>query len=508
MSIRNRLILILVSGLLFTIIPWGWFQLRVLDHLLTRESNKMLEDVADMVNTYYQNFPTKKGLSTLDETLKEHVRNNNQIARIDIFAIQKDENEYVAGAGRISFDWNEEILATLTEKNRPRYVNIRTEDGPARAFLLPIASGKTKNIKSVIAVMAFSKDYEEILSQAATLTTVSSIVLIAAILFIVMIGYNWTIGHPLKVINHAMDQFRRKQKSVVVWKDRTDEWGLLAGHFNSMVAEIDAVLQQNQELNDDLNRRVNEATERVLQLQNQVNDLQKLSTLGYLTANMAHDLGTPLHSIAGMAALILERTDLDAGLKRKLELISKEAERLNTIIRNIRSATRLPELHFEYLSIEDILDETRLLLEPVLRKSGIRLAIQFGERQPPIFADHSRIRTALFNIFQNAIEAIGNEGEITVQSSLDQEKTMLSLSIRDTGCGIPPDLMDRIREPFFSTHVEEGIRGLGLSIVNDILKNHGGSMTIESERDYGTTVTLHFPVLKPPTGDAGREAGG
>ena len=117
-----------------------------------------------------------------------------------------------------------------------------------------------------------------------------------------------------------------------------------------MAQEIEQVLARNQELTRSLEDRVQEATRRVVQLQKQVNQLQQLTAMGYLTATLAHDLGTPLHSIAGLANLLLETGDGPPDEARKLELIVQQTQRLNTVIQNVRRATRPPEPHFEAVS--------------------------------------------------------------------------------------------------------------------------------------------------------------
>ncbi len=144
-------------------------------------------------------------------------------------------------------------------------------------------------------------------------------------------------------------------------------------HFNEMADEIERVLAHNRELASHLEARIQEETAKVVQLQNQVNQLQQLSTMGYLTATLAHDLGTPLHSIAGLSELLLERGDWPSDVSRKLELILQQAQRLNMAIQNIRRVTRTPEPHFEQVTVQELLNETLPLVEPILQRSGIHM---------------------------------------------------------------------------------------------------------------------------------------
>ena len=231
----------------------------------------------------------------------------------------------------------------------------------------------------------------------------------------------------------------------------------------------------------------------MVQLQKQVGQLQQLTAMGYLTATLAHDLGTPLHSIAGLANLLQERGNWPPDVARKLDLIVQQTQRLNTVIQNVRRATRPPEPHFEAVIVPDLLNETLSLVEPLMRKAGIELVVHLDEKLPGITADRYRVQTALFNLIQNAMEAMPAGGRITVSARADADRREVSITVEDTGSGIPPELMERVCEPFFSTHQEEGMRGLGLAIVQDIVKMHGGRMAIESRPGDGTTDRPQLP---------------
>ena len=212
------------------------------------------------------------------------------------------------------------------------------------------------------------------------------------------------------------------------------------------------------------------------------------------------DLGTPLHSIAGLARLLLEREEgWPPDVARKLELIVQQTQRLNTIIHNVRRATRLPEPHFEIISIPELLNETLSLIEPQLQGPDIKVTLDMEANIPPLYADRDRIQTALFNLIQNGLEAMPGGGTITVSAFTVPQRQAIALSVRDTGFGISPEIMEKVCEPFFSTHKDEGMRGLGLAIVQDIVKTHGGQIEIKSTPDAGSEIILYFPLVDAKT---------
>lgn len=492
-TVRTRLIILTILGLAFTMAIWGWMQLRVLNIILVEQQVKRLHELAETVSTYYQHFPKGRGLSALDDTLDYHVKSDDRLARIDLFSVVNGEVEYIVGAGRISYEWPENVISSAIEKLKTERIELNTDGGPALALLYPFIAEKDTNV--FVGVIVFSQSRLEMLSRAKRLLLFSTMGLLFTILFVLALSYRWLIGRPLGIMIETIDDFQAGKYVRRIPIKRLDEWGQLADHFNLMANEIEQVLARNQELQRSLEDRVQEATHKVVQLQQQVNQLQQLTALGYLTATLAHDLGTPLHSIAGLAQLLLEHDTWPPDVGRKLELIVQQTQRLNTVIQNVRHATRLPEPHFEAVTVPELLNETLPLVEPLMQKSGIQLIVNVDENIPILHVDRYRVQTALFNLIQNALEAMSGKGKIIVAASVVSQTQTVAIHVQDDGPGIPSGLLERVCEPFFSTHTE-GLRGLGLSIVKDIVKIHGGQIEIKSNPDEGTHIILYFPVLE------------
>lgn len=495
LTVRVRLIALTVLGLAFTMAVWGIIQLTALDGILVDQQVKRLEGVAETVSNFYQHFPTRQGLAALDSTLKDHIQSDVRLARIDIFDTRRKHVDYVAGASRIQYEWPDSLVAQVGIKGKSRYLKLNTEGGPSLGLLYPV-SGDTKDSRIIVGIITFSRANTEIMSRAQRLLLFSSAGLLLAILLLMLLSYGWIIGRPLHTIIGTIDDFQKGRYVERIPIVKRDEWGQLADHFNQMADEIQNVMARNLDLNRHLEDRVREETLKVVQLQKQVDDLKQLTALGHLTANLAHDLGTPLHSIAGLARLMLEREGWPPDVAHKLNLIVEQTQRLDNVIQNVRKATRLPDPHFEVMSIQQILSETLPLVEPLTQKNHVAIDV-FAERAvAPIYVDRYRIQTALFNIIQNSIEAMAGGGKITITAEDDTAKKIVGISIADTGCGISADELKKVCEPFFSSHKDEGMRGLGLAIVRDIVKVHGGRMDIKSEPGQGTSVTLYLRIAE------------
>jgi two-component system NtrC family sensor kinase len=474
---------------------WGFIQLNALDRILVHQQAQRLEGVADTISTFYQFFPTKRGLHALDSALKDFIQTDVRLARIDIFDISHGNVDYVTGASRVQYEWPDNIVFAASAKNKVRYVKIETESGPALGLLYP-ASVDIKGSHVVVGIIGFSRANSEIMNSAQQLLIFSSIGLLLFILFILGLSYGWIIGRPLKMIIQTIDEFQKGQYINRIPIVHRDEWGQISKHFNMMADEIQDVITRNLDLNRHLEDRVREETLKVVQLQKQVADLKQLTALGHLTANLAHDMGTPLHSIGGLANLLLEKEGWPPDVAHKLKLIVQQTQRLDNVIQNVRKATRLPEPHFEVLTIQEILSETLPLVESFMQKNRVEMKVNIDDVIKPLYVDRYRIQTALMNIIQNALEAMPQGGKITISAQTISPNGLVAVTINDTGTGMPLDMIEKACEPFFSTRQNEGLRGLGLAIVRDIVKTHGGKMEIKSSLGQGTSIILYLPIFK------------
>jgi len=495
LTVRVRLMILIIIGLAFTMAIWGIIQLTVMDGILVDQQVKRLENVAETVSAFYQYFPTKRGLRALDSALKDHVQTDIRLARIDIFDSSHKDVDYVAGASRVQYEWPDNMVASTGYENKLRYVKIETENGPALGLLYPV-SGETKSSRLVVGVIGFSRANAEIMNSARQLLIFISIGLLIFILLVLGLSYRWIIDKPLKVIIQTIDEFQKGQYINRIPVVHSDEWGQISKHFNIMADEIQDVMNRNLELNRHLEDRVREETLKVVQLQKQVTDLKQLTALGQLTANLAHDLGTPLHSIGGLSKLLLERGGWPPDVAHKLNLIVQQTQRLDNVIQNVRRATRLPEPHFEVLTVQQILNETLPLVEPFIQRNKVKIKVNIDEEVKPLYVDRYRIQTAFMNIIQNAFEAMPQGGTISISVKNLFPKNFESIIISDTGVGMTPDMVEKVCEPFFSTRQDEGMRGLGLAIVRDIIKVHGGTMEIKSTSGQGTSVILNLPIAQ------------
>jgi two-component system, NtrC family, sensor kinase len=217
----------------------------------------------------------------------------------------------------------------------------------------------------------------------------------------------------------------------------------------------------------------------------------RLATIGQLAAGVAHELNEPLASILGFGQLAGKHNDLPDAAKQDLEKIVNAALYAREVIKNLMVFSRQMPARKNRVSLNQIIEEGLLFLEPRRNNINIRVQRDLAPDLPDIIADPSQLKQVLVNLVVNAMQAMPQGGDLSVSTRRDGEFVVFSVS--DNGMGIPEELQDKIFLPFFTTKdVDEGT-GLGLAVVHGIVTTHGGSITTESRVGMGTRFDIRLP---------------
>jgi two-component system NtrC family sensor kinase len=278
----------------------------------------------------------------------------------------------------------------------------------------------------------------------------------------------------------------------------TGELGVLQASFNEMGTALEATRAERDALLAGLERQVKERTEALERAQERLIQTEKLSSLGRLSASIAHEINNPLAGILTTAKLLIrtmgDRADdpKAAWIVKQLGLVQRETERCTAIVRNLLGFARERPLTLTDADVNLALDEALFLVHNQIALQNIVLERELGP-VPPVRADFGQLRQAFANIIINACDAMPKGGRLRVRSRAVAEDHIMEVSIADTGVGIPREQLSKVLDPFFTTK-EKGT-GLGLSVVYGVVERHGGRLSIDSEPGAGTTVTIRLPLV-------------
>jgi PAS domain S-box-containing protein len=227
----------------------------------------------------------------------------------------------------------------------------------------------------------------------------------------------------------------------------------------------------------------------------------KMMSLGRLAASVVHEINNPLSGILNylrLMARIMSRKTLSQDHKEKfqgyLELIETETRRCSQIVSNLLSFSRKSSPSFGDVHIDDLLQRCIILSQHRLQLSNISLNASILPELPTVKGDFNQLQQCVINLIFNAIDAMGDGGELKLEGSYDPRERLVSITVKDSGPGIAPEDLPRIFEPFYTTKKEGYGVGLGLSTVYGIMQHHHGTVTVASNPGQGAAFRLRLPA--------------
>jgi two-component system NtrC family sensor kinase len=320
------------------------------------------------------------------------------------------------------------------------------------------------------------------------------IALLSGIILSVIAYFSAThITRPIKALLFATDKIAHGDLSHRVNIDSHDEIGQLGESFNHMTSELQKATEELVGLTKSLEKKVRKKTDELKKAQVSLIESEKLASLGKLAAGIAHEINNPLTSILINSHLVAEQLQDKNDLARFLAIIIDETERCAKIVKGLLQFSRqsLPEK--KPISINELIQSTLLLFDSQVLVSNVRVEKEIDERLPQVMVDDNKIKQVFTNLILNALDAMPEGGILSIRSRLSDDKKFIEITFKDTGCGIDDKNIGKIFDPFFSTKGVKGT-GLGLSVSYGIIKQHDGSVDVQSSLGRGTTITIRLPV--------------
>ena len=313
-----------------------------------------------------------------------------------------------------------------------------------------------------------------ILEELVTRLIVWSMVAIAVGVFIPLI-MSFRIFKQLRIIKEATEDIALGRFSKIEVLDTRDEMQQVMEAFNTMVRELE--------------RR-----------QDQLVQSQKLSSIGTLTAGIAHQLNNPLNNISTSCQIAVD--DFDTGdpafIKKMLKNIEHETYRARDVVQGLLEFSRVKEFELHPANLQDVVHRSVKLVKSHV-SSVVEIFVDIPDKLL-VPMDVQKMQEVLIIMIINATQAIVGEGKISILASIDRDMAEAVIEIKDTGTGIPDEIKDRIFDPFYSTKDEGQGTGLGLSIAYGIIQKHNGKIVVKSLAGSGSSFFIHLP-LEPERGD-------
>ena len=242
----------------------------------------------------------------------------------------------------------------------------------------------------------------------------------------------------------------------------------------------------------------------IRELEAAVRHSDRLSSLGTLAAGLAHEIKNPLGGITGAAQLLEMELSDDSELQEHIRVVLKEVKRVNRIVEELLHLAAPRKLQLSRVNIHKVLGDLVLLQKRAVVGKSIVFQQHLDPSIPPVLVDEGLITQLLLNLIRNAVEAVAEEGMVRITSRIvaaysmtqkgEGRSRMVALDVSDNGPGIPPEVLDNLFTPFFTTKARG--TGLGLAICQKIVAEHRGMLKVESDLGRGTTFTVMLPLIQ------------
>jgi len=497
---------------------------------ITRNSRREMEsysrtlviEAAGTVETdIVERDPGFRDPEKLDQLLSSIAGDDRSIFQIDVFRRvgRGNEVELVRSSGdENQVEWGPEIGSYLSlTKAQAELVYLNTGRQAWKVYL-PIRARKPGQapiglIRAYCDLERWEVVWDNNLKR--TLHTLPGVLLGEFILLWLIL--RMLISDPIEAMVLAMQRLEKGEPDARAPVRRSDELGLIAKRFNDMAVQlerageeretlireirglnanlqdrIDAALSELQAKNDELAALV----ERNALLREELGAQERLAVAGQLTATFAHEVGTPLNLVTGHLQLLDAQKNLPDKTRERLGVIQAQIQRVGDIVRRLLDLTRRPQLHRQPQLFSSLLGDLQQLWTPTLAAHGVTVEAEV----PPdccLDVDRKQMEQLFLNLMNNAVDAMPGGGTVLIRARPAEESTpggmWWELVVRDSGQGIPPELLSQVFRPMFTTKPEGKGTGLGLSICREIVRGHGGEIRIESTEGKGTCVVFTLP---------------
>ena len=307
------------------------------------------------------------------------------------------------------------------------------------------------------------------------------------------------LGQPLAAIVRVMARTAAGDLGARTTIARKDELGTIAARLNDMLDQLErfhrSLQQRVEEATRDLslrNAQLAASQSELFALRESLARAERVAALGQVAANVAHQAGTPLNLVSGYVQMIRDDPRTDDRVRARLRTVDAQIQQVTRVLRTMLDHARQPA-GFEVVALAGIIERVREVAQPRLSRSSITLQTSIARDLPPIKADPTQLEMALLNLVTNALDAMPGGGALSMTAAPVPDG--IRIEIADTGSGIPAEIVDRLFDPWVTTKPAGQGTGLGLAIIRDVIRAHGGSISVSSQ-STGTAFVIDLPAAR------------
>jgi two-component system NtrC family sensor kinase len=516
MNVRTKIWLIAVSVAVTVFVSSG-ARLYLTQARIIKEAQTSAEELAHDIAEDLKSVEAEADDREFEEKLLGYLNRHSRIVRLDLYIYR----EAYTPSSRIAAPRGDRPEITrFAPLSRPPLGFTKASVTGTQAVPIELPVNLKGPWKGTLVMKWTLGPVEAALQTEKRVSLITGVVLLVALTLLSGLITNRAIGRPLEVLARAMRDVEAGDLSRRIPVDTVDEFGRLSQGFNRMLERLSRADAQIRAFNQRLAGEIEAATRDLSEKNATLNQLNRLlgdmrrdnaskvrlAALGQLAAQLAHEIGTPLSSVSGHLQLALLQRDLQPVLRDRLEVSSREIERISRIVRDYLDSTRPLEPECQPTDLPRLLDEAIDLTHAVDvgkgRRAQVVKQIDAGGAGGVmdlrgLVTDPGLLRQILVNLLTNALDAVDADGRVTVAARPEPDGVLITVS--DTGHGIPSDDLKRIFEPFYTTKGRGKGTGLGLAICRQLTAALGGTISVESQPGQGSTFFVHLPAGGPPS---------
>ena len=493
MGLRFRLVLFLLVPMILVVASSAYFRLQEERAQRRADFDLRVNVVSAAIRLAVENALRSGTLSDVERLAKDLVVKQTEIVRIrllDRSLTPRVDANLLTGDSGVPLERHRQVRDT----GQTAVVEHRGGGTRLHSVLLPVRSSGSGD--GVLEVTHVAGRLEADLLGENHRIALQAAVLLALLGLLAWFALQRLVFRPVADLMVGIERVGAGEPRAMVPVRSADELGHVASAFNRMADRLEEARQQ-----------VTSETNRSLELMRRLRQTESLAIAGKLCSSIAHEVGTPLNIIAGRAELMLYALPKDSPLREDLDVIVAQIDRISRMIRAALDPFRQREPERVAVEPGSVTDAIRPLLQYFAKSRNVTLGMAIPRDLPRVLVDPGHLQQVLINLLTNAIEATPAGGRVVVSGAprADDGRLGVALEVRDTGAGIPEDVLPRIFDPFFTTKpVREGA-GLGLAICRDLVRSNGSDIKVASTPGQGTTFTVWMPEPRPDATPQARE---